>query len=61
MRVSLKNFFQSSQNPVRKRRVYKTKVVIQNSPIKFYYEFHVRLHKDLEMLLLAAPFLFLTK
>ena len=52
-------FFQESQNPVRKRKGCKTKLVIQNSAIKFCHEFHVRSHKDLEMLILAAPFLFL--
>ena len=59
--VSLKNIFQACQNPVRKRKVYKTKVMIQNSAIKCYHEFHVRSHKDLETLILEAPFLLLTK
>ena len=45
--VSLKDFFQESRNPVRKRKVYKTKVVIQNSAIKCYQEFYVSSHKDL--------------
>ena len=54
-------FFHAIRNPVRKRKVYKTKVVIQNSAIKCYHEFHVRSHKDLETLILEAPFLLLTK
>ena len=36
------------------------KVVIQNSAIKGNHEFHVKLHKYLEMLILAAPILLLT-
>ena len=51
-------FFQPNRNPVRKRKVCKTKVVIQNSSIKCYHEFHVR---SLGMLILAALFLLLTK
>ena len=35
--------------------------MIQNSAIKCYHEFHVRSRKDLEMLILAAHFLLLTK
>ena len=38
-------FFQRSWNKVYKK-VYKTKVVIQNSAIKCYHEFHVRSHND---------------
>ena len=57
----MKDFFQASPNQVRKRKVYKTKVVIQNSATKCYHEFHLRSHKDLEMLILMAPFLLLTK
>ena len=45
--VSLKNIFQACQNPVRKRKVYKTEVVIQNSATKCYHELHVRPYKDL--------------
>ena len=37
--------FQASRNPVRKRKVYKTKVARQNSAIKCYHEFHVRSHR----------------
>ena len=60
--VSLKDFFfQASRNPVRKTKVYKTKEVIQNSPTKCYHESHLRLHKDLEMLILVASFLLLKK
>ena len=40
-------FFQTSGNPVRKRKVYKVKVVIQNSVIKGYHEFHVKSQNDL--------------
>ena len=36
------------------------KVVIQNSAIKYYHEFLLRSHKNLEMLILAACFLLLT-
>ena len=36
--------FQTSRNPVRKRKVYKTMLVIQNSAIKCYHEFRVRSH-----------------
>ena len=36
-------------------QVYKMKIEIQNSAIKGYHEFHVKSHKDLEMLILAAP------
>ena len=57
-KVSFKElFFQASRNPVRKRNVYKTKLVIQNSATKYYHKFHLRSHKDLEMLILVAPFL----
>ena len=45
--VSLKDIFRVCQNPVRKRKVYKTEVVIQNSATKYYHEFHVRPYKDL--------------
>ena len=41
MRALLKKtkiFFQATWNPLRKRKVYKTKVVIQNSDIKWYHE-----------------------
>ena len=54
-------FFQASQNPVRKRKVSKTEVVIQSLAIKCYHELHLSFHKDLEMLILAAPFLLLIK
>ena len=46
-------FFQASRNTVRKRIVHKIKVVMQNSTIKGYHEFHARSHKDLEILILA--------
>ena len=39
-------FSQTSRKPIRKRKVYKTKVVIQNSAIKCHHEFHVRSHKN---------------
>ena len=45
---------------VRKRKVYKVKVVIQDSAVKGSHEYHVRLDKDYEMLILAAPILLLT-
>ena len=32
-------------------------IVMQNSAIKGYREFHVRSHKDLEMLILLIPIL----
>ena len=54
-------FFQASQNPLGKTKVYQANVVIQNSPTKCYYEFCLRLHKDLEMLILVASFLLLKK
>ena len=54
-------FFFSNKSKYIKELVYKVKVVIQNSAIKCYHEFHLRSHKDLEMLILAAPFLLLTK
>ena len=44
-----------------KKVVYKAKVVVQNSAIKCYHEFHLRPRKDLEILIFAAPFLLLTK
>ena len=34
--------FQASRNPLSKMEVNKTKVVIQNSAMKCYHEFHVR-------------------
>ena len=60
-KVSRKGFLQASGNPVRKRNAYKIKVMILKSAIKGYHEFHVRLHKDLEMLISAAPILLLTR
>ena len=54
-------FFQVSRNPVRKRKVYKTKVVKENSAIKYYHEFHVRSDKGSGMLILGTYFLLLTK
>ena len=59
--VSVKEYFQAIRNPVRKRKVYKTKVVMENSATKCYHEFHLRSHKDLEMLILVAPFFLQTK
>ena len=59
--VSFKDFFQTSQNLVREKKGYKTRIVIQNSATKCYPEFHLRPHKDLEMLILVASFLLLTK
>ena len=59
--VLLKDFFQASRNPIRKRKVSKTEVVIQSLTIKCYDELHLSSHKDLEMLILAAPFLLLMK
>ena len=54
-------FFQTSGNLVRKRIVYKIKIVAQNSAIKGEHEFHVSSHKDLEILILPTPILFLTR
>ena len=59
--VSLKDFFQVSENPVRKGKVYKTKVVTQNSATECYHKFYVRSCNDLGMLVLAVLFLLLTK
>ena len=56
-----KGFFQGSKNRVRERNVYKMKVVIQNSAIKGRHEFHLKTHKDLEMLILSTSFLLLTR
>ena len=47
--------FQTSGNPVRKRKVHKMKVVIQNSANIAYHEFHRRPQKDLRMLILVTP------
>ena len=58
--ISLKDFF-SSKLKYFKKVVYKEKVVIQNSAIKYYHEFYLRSRKDLEMLILAASFILLTK
>ena len=54
-------FFQPSRNPVSKRKVYLMKVVIQNSAIKYYHEFLLKSHKNLEILILAACFLLLAR
>ena len=51
----------SSKSKYIKIIVCKAKVVVQNSAIKCYHEFHLRPRKDLEMLILGAPFLLLTK
>ena len=55
---SLTEEFFWSMSKYIKKVVYKAKVVIQNPAIKCYHEFP---RKDLEMLILAAPFLLLTK
>ena len=39
----------------------KTKEVRQNSTIKGCHEFHVRLHKDLELHVMATPIPLLTR
>ena len=36
-------------------------VVIQNSAIKGYFEFHVKLLKDLKMLVLLTPIVLITR
>ena len=54
-------FFQASGNSVRKWKLYKMKVVIQNSAIKGCHEFDVRSQKGLEMPTLATPTLSLTR
>ena len=56
-----KIFFQASRNPARKRKVSKTEVMLQSLAIKCYLEFHLNSHEDLEILILAAPFLLLIK
>ena len=53
--------FQASRNPVRKRKVSKTEIVMQSLAIKCYHEFHLSSHKDFEMLILVDPFLLLIK
>ena len=53
-------FFQASGNPVRKMKVYKLKLGMLNSAIKGYHEFHIRLHKNLE-LISATPIFLLTR
>ena len=45
----------------KKKKISKMEIVIQSLAIKCYYEFHLSSHKDLEMLILAATFLFLIK
>ena len=45
--VSLKDFLQAIRNPVRKRTVYKTKVMITNSAIKCNHESHLISQKNL--------------
>ena len=45
-----------NESSLEKKTVYKVKVVMQNSANKCYHEFHVRSHKDFEILTLAAPF-----
>ena len=54
-------FFQVSGNPLRKRKLYKMKVVIQNSALRGYQEFYVKLQKDLAMLMLAVPIVLLIR
>ena len=54
-------FFQESRNPVRKRKFSKMEAVTQNLAIKCYHEFYLSSHKDLEILILVAPFLLLIK
>ena len=55
MRALLKNifspkvFFEANGNLERKTKVYRRKIVIQNSAPESYHEFHVRPHKDLEI------------
>ena len=44
--------FQVSRSLVTKKKVHKMKVMIQNSAIKGNREFHLRPHKDLEMITL---------
>ena len=54
--VSLKEFFQASRNPVRKKKVCR-----QNSVFRGYHEFHVNSHKNLEILIMATSILLLTR
>ena len=55
--VSLKDLF-SSKSKYIKKVVFKAKVVIQNSVIKCYHEFHLRPREDLEMLIQYWQLLF---
>ena len=59
--VILKVFFSSRSKSDKKRKVFKTEVVIQSLAINCYHKFHLSSHKDLEMLILAAPFSLQTK
>ena len=59
--MKAKHFCWQSENQVRKRKVYKMEVVIQNSAIKGYFEFHVKLLKDLKMLVLLTPIVLITR
>ena len=62
-KVSFKGVFSSKSKSCKKNERLQDKgtKLIQNSAIKCYHEFHVRLRKDIEMLILAAHFLLLTK
>ena len=57
----LKIFFSSKWKSSNKKESLQDEVVRQNSAIKSYHEFHVRSHKELEMLIMATPFLLLTR
>ena len=62
---SPKEFFtwveiRQEKGKLRKKKVYKVKVVIQNSAIKGYREFHGRPHKGLETVILST-FIFLLR
>ena len=59
--VSPKYFFQANGNAVRQRKVYKMKEVRHNLTIKGCHVFHVRSHKDLELLIMVTPILLLIK
>ena len=53
------DFFQEIRNPVRKKKVYRAMIVIQNSAIKCYHEIHVRSHNNSKMLILVVLFILL--
>ena len=55
------DFCQASENPVRKKAVYRISAIIKSSITKGYHEFHARQQKDLEMSAVVTSILFLTR